>query len=534
MPEPTATATRTATAEPTATPSPTAEVTPTPETAWLTGDVWVFPGPEHYVDDVLTFEIPVDNYVGYGTVPGTVSIDGGPAFAWDVEQSFNPVMNVTALSFPNLFEATEAATHTIRLETSLDDGAGLPVSLETTFAVLPAEQRPVQEQQAIWQQVETECCVIHFVSNTAAARDIETLADQLQASAEFVEAQVGALLDDDPYEVALLDIVWGNGAYASGELVASYVDRPSFGLGTEYIETLFRHEATHLAAYDALDWSAQVPSFLAEGIAVYVAGGHYRPEPIPERAAAMVELGYAVPLATLADSFGSLQHELRYLQSAAVVAYLIESYGWDGFRAFVGTELEDERASSSEWLDAAFQRHFDLSLEEMEAAFLAWLAEQEPGEQLEDLRLTVALSNTRRQYQRERAPYQALWAIGELTELENLSTLIREPDAPENVALEAMLVQAQDALAAGEYEEAQALVQAVQAVLDDGSFAHKPAADFLAIAQVLTTQGYETQRIAIQGTRAEVQAIRTQPNLETLVLVRMEGMWQITAASAEE
>ncbi|HEX8682305.1 MAG TPA: hypothetical protein VF707_08335, partial [Ardenticatenaceae bacterium] len=425
------------------------------------------------------------------------------------------------------FEATEATTHTITLEAPVDEGRGPgTISVTRTFAVLPAEQRPAQEQQATWESVTTECCVINYVSNTAAARDIESLSEQLQESVEYVEEEIGAIPDEEPYEVALLDIVWGNGAYAGGELVASYVDRDYFGLGTENMVSLFRHEATHLAASSAMDWAFQAPGFLGEGIAVYVAGGHYQEEPIPERAAAMVQLGYYVPIATLAERFGSIQHELRYLESAAVVAYIVEKHGWEGFEAFVGTELEDEGAMPRDWLDEAFETNFDLSLEEAEADFLAWLQAHEPGEQVEDLRLTVALSNTRRQYQREYAPYQALWTLGSITEVE-AANVVREPHAPENVALETMLGQAQAALIDGEYEDTEAMIGAVQAVLDDGDFSREPVVDYLAVAQVLAEQGYEAHEIAIEGERADVEAIRTQPTLEALTLHKVEGTWQV-------
>ncbi|HEX8680881.1 MAG TPA: hypothetical protein VF707_01110, partial [Ardenticatenaceae bacterium] len=83
-PTPEPTATGTPEVESTFTPLPTPDLTPTPENSWLTGDVWIFPGPEHYVGDLLSFEVPVENYLGFEVVSGTARIDDGEVFQWEV------------------------------------------------------------------------------------------------------------------------------------------------------------------------------------------------------------------------------------------------------------------------------------------------------------------------------------------------------------------------------------------------------------------------------------------------------------------
>jgi hypothetical protein len=297
------------------------------------------------------------------------------------------------------------------------------------------------------------------------------------------------------------------------------VDRAYTGID---LDTIVRHEAAHWAAR-SLD--ANPPTILAEGTAVYVAGGHYRPEPIPRRAAALLELDRYVPLAELANGFRAQQPEVASLEAGALVAYLADTYTWQQVVVLYAVRRD---ARGAEWLDQALRLVFNTGLEEVEQDFIAWLQSHPSGEQLDDLRLTIELYETIRRYQALYAPYQeALPPFNQAFEMGLTADFMRESTAPENVALEAMFVAAHQALAEGRYIGVEALLDAVNATLDDGNFTREPVGDYLSITRLLAKEGYEVQRINIAGSQATVQAIQTWPQLETLTLTRVGDEWQI-------
>src|SRR5688572_24785343 len=67
------------TAKPTDPPPPTA----TPESVWLPGEVRVYPGPEHYEGDLLSFEVVVENPSALGALEDASLIIDGEAQEFD-------------------------------------------------------------------------------------------------------------------------------------------------------------------------------------------------------------------------------------------------------------------------------------------------------------------------------------------------------------------------------------------------------------------------------------------------------------------
>lgn len=525
-PPPTLTATATATLAPTETPT-AVPPTPTPELTATTlpsqpEGIHLFPGPLHYEGDVLSFQwatgAPLQEF---GPLPGQVKIDGDAPQAVEVQTSLVPFNSTAQLVVLNFFDtAGQAGTHTVQV------AAPGWSTVTFTVEVLPASERPAQEVNAQWLTRQTACCEIHYVSGTAAARDIELIAAEVEASVNQVEQVFGEPLENKPFVLTFLDNVWGNSGYADGTgIVIDYVDRdyndPSQNLGT-----VIRHEATHKAS-GQLDGTESMPGFFWEGLAVYVAGGHYKPEPLPERTAALIALGDYVPLKTLMLEFGRLQHERRYLQSAAFVAYLVDTYGWDGMVKFASTSVGEEFVPPEVWMERALDANFGLSLAETETAFKAWLLQHPPGVQVDDLRLSVLLQDTRRSYQRLYAPYFDLFYFSPPFKAAPPSYALREPRAAENVALELMLVNAQTALYSGAYTEAELLISAVQVVLDEGSFAQTTAADYYALAALLLENGYEPTQVEFSGVTAKVTVTRNPPVLETLTLTKTAAGWQM-------
>src|SRR6185503_6609162 len=117
-----------------------------------------------------------------------------------------------------------------------------------SFDVLPASQRPANERHASWLLRETDCCIFHYISDTAAARDIDFIAEHFQKGAEDFSTITGSQIDPK-LNVYIIDRLWGNGGFGgSGELLISYTDR-YYGptLNGAGLEILARHEFTHAA-----------------------------------------------------------------------------------------------------------------------------------------------------------------------------------------------------------------------------------------------------------------------------------------------
>jgi hypothetical protein len=318
---------------------------------------------------------------------------------------------------------------------------------------------------------EADCCIFHFLSDTAAARDIDFIAENFQQGANDFEARMGKELNSK-MNVYLLDRMLNNGGFGGGgTLFISYTDR-YFGptVGSAGLQTLARHEFSHAAgigfenAGDGLDYNY-------EGLAVYVAGGHYKPEPLAQRGAALYDLGHYAPVSDFIP-----QHELSYLHAALILNYIEDTYGQAKLWEFLNADddIPDEQWPS---VGDAVQIALGIPLAEFDDGFRAWLEKNEPGTQLEDLRLTIELQDARREYQTVYSP-QPLFLIMDVPDMvidiilspENRSLWLREPRAPANIAVELLIANAQRAILSGAYPEAEGLIETIKSVVSTGSF----------------------------------------------------------------
>src|SRR5687768_17887263 len=132
-------------------------------------------------------------------------------------------------------------------------------------------------------------------------------------------------------EVHIIDRIFRNGGFGGhGDIVISYTDR-YYGptVGGEGLETLARHEFSHAASISPENSEAAV-DFNYEGLAVYVAGGHYKPEPLVQRGAALYDLGLSAPVTEIIP-----QHELSYLHAAdRKSTRLNSSHGYISYAVF--------------------------------------------------------------------------------------------------------------------------------------------------------------------------------------------------------
>jgi hypothetical protein len=518
-PEPSATLTATQTATPQPTPSltasPTVEPTPTyPVLSLETVDpvLRAYPGPVHYEGDLLTLEINAGEYVEVQEGPVLLQVDNQDPFQVTGEWRGNYLL---------VQLDTTGLTGNHRLTIQAEQEA-VQVDETYRFQVQPASQRPAQEEDPAWVSRDIECCVLHYITGTAAARDIDWIAENVQQAAddfdEFPTVDINEKID-----IFFIDRMWYNGAFGgAGELLAVYTDRyygPS--QGGEGLQVLVRHELGH-AVFPLFSYS--------EGLSVYLAGGHYKPEPIPERAAAMLERNYYVP------SVGpTIQHEIIYLHQAAMINYIINTYGWDALWAYVQADSK-QSGTTLEQRDEFMQETLGVSQDEFQRDFVAWLRAQEPGEQVQDLLLTVELQDLRRGYQQQYAPWpQFLLGYSEdsFARPEYLRVNIREPRSPAHIATELLIANAQKALTGGQYEVVQSLIEVIESVVASGRLEHPLAREYAAVVSFLAERGYETVSLDLHGDEAIVQVTQSPPELETMGLHKVDGLWRIDAFSAE-
>ncbi|HSL30724.1 MAG TPA: hypothetical protein VK900_16100, partial [Anaerolineales bacterium] len=498
------------------TPQTSSNIPASDDPAQLTaaGRVTAYPGPEHYAGDVLTFEIVNDGSFGDETLTVSMTLDDQEPREISATASWNGVLVPLALDTTDL-----TGRHTLKLTT--EDGR---LNEIYTFEVLPSDQRPANEEEALWLEREIDCCVLHYISGTAAGRDIEYIMDNFEQAAEEFAAITGSEIDPK-LDVYIMDRIWGNGGFGgNGELVISYFDR-YYGptIGEEGLQTLARHEFTHAAGV-GLPITGNGVNFNSEGLAVYVAGGHYKPEPLAERGAALYDLGYFETVTGFIP-----QHELSYLHPAAMLTYIVETYGMEKMWEFLGSDdnPEDDQPGS---MEAAFQSTFGVSVPEFDAAFQAWLESHEPGEQLDDLRLTIELQDLRRQYQSTYSPppnFLLGSAADAVARPEYLPIVIREARAPANVAVEMIIAHAQQAILDRDYAQAEQLNSALADIISTGEIKDPLAKEYLDIVLAAAGEGYELVNLEIQGDEATARATAEPPDLVNLDLQKVNGTWQV-------
>ncbi len=268
-----------------------------------------------------------------------------------------------------------------------------------TVTLHPANQVPLPEPAAQWSEVTTVCCVLHYITGTAAARDITTLSRQADEQSAAIASQLNYQLKTH-IDVTLMSRVIGQGGFTTSSVYLSYLDGNYMG---NEMPILFHHEFVHF--YDGQIGGGYRPSILEEGLAVYLTGGHFKPEPLRPRAAALLTLGWYIPLAKAADDFYNQQHDIGYLEAATLIQYLVETYGWMSFNEFYRSipAPGDQKVSAA--IETALLQHFHISFAEMETAYLAWLrAEPFTDAERTDLRLTVQFFDTVRRYQKGSRP----------------------------------------------------------------------------------------------------------------------------------
>jgi hypothetical protein len=327
-------------------------------------------------------------------------------------------------------------------------------------------------------------------------------------------------LSATPYDVYFMDRVIGQGGYALEDMVVSYLDRNYAG---GQLDELLVHEAVHVI--DRVIAPNRI-TFLAEGLAVWVAGGHYQQQNLGQRMAALVEQGGYEPIRQVINNFFTYQHELSYLESASLIDYLVNTYGWPRVRDFYANATADDGLTLTDAIDANLRDTFGRTLDQVEADWLAYLAAL-PRDltAAQNLETTIRYYDTMRRYQTIYDPtayYLYAWLPDptEAAERGTTADFSRHPESETNIALESILLAANAALLQGEYDQVNALLGSVDRVLDsEGQFIDPQAKSYLDIVRAVADEGYEAQQIDLNGNRATVSASR--PNWMNMVPLQL-------------
>lgn len=334
------------------------------------------------------------------------------------------------------------------------------------FTLRPTKDVPLPEPGAGWKSVDIDCCVIHYIGGTDAEKDLELLKAMLAAQAADVEGRLGAKFNRK-IPVTFLPRTLGHGGFTSDGIYVTYLHQNYAGSTTQQVT---HHEMVHWL--DGQLGGSLRPSILQEGLAVYLSDGHFKVEPILPRVAALFDLGWYIPLRQLADSFYRSQHELGYAQSAALIDYMVITYGWDNFSSFYRGIQPAPSGSEADALDAALRARFAISLEQLEQNFIAFLQKQRLEDSARtDLRLTVAFYDAVRRYQSELDPsayflYAWLPDVSQMRQRNIVADFLRHPDSLLNKQIESLLVSGDASLLAANYVAAETKIWAVNSLLD--------------------------------------------------------------------
>jgi hypothetical protein len=341
------------------------------------------------------------------------------------------------------------------------------IAVTETFRLRPANQVPLPEPGAAWVSTTTECCILHYINGTAAARDIASLSQMADAESTAVSAQVGSKLSNR-IDVIFIARVIGHGGFTWGSVYISYLDENYIG---NDMPIVFHHEFVHY--YDAVRGGDYLPIMFQEGLAVYLSGGHFRPEPLIPRAAAMVDLHWYIPLTTLANDFYNQQHDRGYLEAGALVEYLVETYGWDAFNEFYrNIPMSDNGQTNGMVIDTSLHEHFGISFAELESAFLGFLHSQTVNESARtDLQVTVSFYDTVRRYQQELDPsayFLTAWLPNgsDMRQRGIVADFLRRPTNWDNQVIESLLIRAHGQYFGGNYADAETTLKWTNILMD--------------------------------------------------------------------
>jgi hypothetical protein len=322
-----------------------------------------------------------------------------------------------------------------------------------------------------WSVVHSNCCTLHYLTGTDAEADLTEIIATVEArTARALEqfAAAGVLTEsplEEPLVIVLIPVVVGHGGFATDEAVLTYTHRNWTGIE---LGILVHHEVVHVI--DRLvNTVGPRPSIFVEGLAVYLAGGHYQKGDPLQRAAALLALDLYLPITDFVDDFYAAQHEIGYMQAAALVAYLDQLWGWETLIDFYFNLPEGP--SDTAIISGALETRFGYTLAELEANFIAYLQTLEPDPNVEaDVRLTIVIYDMLRRYQTLAIPsahFRTAWwpPLPHMRAEGIVGDYAYREKAPLNIILEDRLQALHGYLADGQYDLVEETLQEIDRLL---------------------------------------------------------------------
>lgn len=317
-----------------------------------------------------------------------------------------------------------------------------------------------------WASAETQCCVVHYITGTDAEHDIAQLLPMIEAQAQDVAQRLHTSLNQK-MQINLVPRILGQSGFAADEIYISY-RRNNYA--DPNIAQLLHHEMVH--RFDASIKSGLRPTFFLEGLAVYESGGHYVKEPVVLRAASLENLGAYLPLTYLINHFYASQHETGYMEAAALIDYMVQTWGWDSFNSFYRNIPDQPNTSQSEDIDSALRLHYHITLQQLENQFLGFL-ERQPliPDVRQDVQETMQFYDAIRDYQKQLDPsayFEQVWLpdAKQMRAKGIVADYLRGPEAPINQEIEAIFYNAGNDLHSGNYSQVQDKLAQIQTLLE--------------------------------------------------------------------
>ncbi len=326
-------------------------------------------------------------------------------------------------------------------------------------------------RKAAWSIAHTPCCTLHYLTGTDAETDLLKISDILEEmSATALEQFAAAGVFDespleDPLPIVLIPIVVGHGGFATDEAVLTYSHWNWAGIE---FDILAHHEIVHVIDR-VVNTEGPRPSLFVEGLAVYLTGGHYREGDPLQRAAALLALDMYLPISEIVNDFYAAQHEIGYMEAAALVAYLDEIWGWETFIDFYFNLPEGGRDDVI--ISSALESRFGIDLAELEENFIAYLETLEIDQGVkDDVRLTVETYELLRRYQTLAIPsahFRTAWwpPVRQMREAGIVGDYAYREKAPLNVIVEHYFLEAHNGLRSEDYTRVEASLAVIDSIL---------------------------------------------------------------------
>jgi hypothetical protein len=327
-------------------------------------------------------------------------------------------------------------------------------------------------RDAAWSVSYSQCCTLHYLTGTDAEADLAQITETVEERSAIALSQFAAagVLDEspltEPLSIVLIPVVVGHGGFATDEAVLTYAHDNWTGIE---FGILAHHEMVHVI--DRLvNTEGPRPAIFVEGLAVYLSGGHYQEGDPLQRAAALLALEMYLPLSQIVNNFYAAQHEIGYMQAAALVAYLDQLWGWETFIDFYFNLPEGP--SDAEIISSALESRFGLDLAELEQDFITYLEALEPDPAVEaDVRLTVEAYDMLRHYQTLLIPsahFRTAWwpPLSAMREGSIVGDYGYREKAPLNVIIEHIFIEVHAAFAAKDYQGVESALGRINAILN--------------------------------------------------------------------